>query len=100
MNDVLLSPIRLNELETLIENSVSNALKKHQPPIISDQNQSEHKMLHSIRELGYFIGCSSVTAQKLKNEGRIPFRQIGRKVLFDTAEVLKAKEQHKKKSRV
>ena len=55
--------------------------------------------MHSMRELSEFIGCSTVTAQKLKNEGCIPYRQIGRKVLFDSFDVLKAMEQVKKKNR-
>lgn len=50
----------------------------------------EHKILRSIQELADFLGCSTVTAQKFKNEGRIPYRQINRKVMFDTAEVLQA----------
>ena len=100
VHDILFTPIRLNELEILIENSVSKALREHQSSGISNpEPQSEHKMLYSIRALGYFIGCSSVTAQKLKNEGRIPYRQIGRKVIFDTVEVLKAMEQPKNKKK-
>jgi hypothetical protein len=57
----------------------------------------ERKTLHSIRELADFIGCSTVTAQKGKNEGRFPFRQVGRKVLFFTDEVLKAMEKGNRK---
>lgn len=59
--------------------------------------QLERKTLHSIRELAEFIGCSTVTAHKFKSQGRIPFKQIGRKVLFDTADVLNAMSQSKKK---
>jgi len=57
----------------------------------------ERKILYSIRELADFIGCSTVTAQTYKNEGRFPFRQVGRKVMFFTDEVLKAMERGKKK---
>jgi len=68
------------------------------PEIIEPTPPPERRTLHSIRELSDFIGCSTVTAQKIKNSGRIPFRQVGRKVMFDTADVLKAMEQPKKKS--
>ena len=83
------------KLATVVRNAVAEAmteiLNRSEPPT------PERKMLYSIRELSEFIGCSIVTAQKIKNEGRIPYRQIGRKVMFDSAEVLKAMEQGKKR---
>ena len=50
----------------------------------------ERKILYSMKELADFIGCCVPTAQRMKNEGRIPYKQIGRKVMFDTVDVLKA----------
>lgn len=85
-----------NRLAEIVKKAVSEAMNV-QP--ISDPIPTERKTLYSIRELADFIGCSTVTAQKLKNSGQIPFRQIGRKVMFDTAEVLKAMEQGKTKKR-
>jgi len=55
----------------------------------------ERKKLYSIKELADFLGCSTVTAQKFKNEGRFDFYQVGRKCIFDTEKILKALE-HKK----
>ena len=46
------------------------------------------RYLHSIKELAEFLGCSIVTAQKLKNSGKIRYRQFGRKVIFVASEVL------------
>ena len=51
---------------------------------------AEPKMLYSIKELAEFLKCSTVTAQKIKNSGRIPFSQTGRKVVFDGNAVLQA----------
>lgn len=51
---------------------------------------AEPKMLYSIKELAEFLQCSTVTAQKIKNSGRIPFSQTGRKVVFDGNAVLQA----------
>lgn len=48
----------------------------------------ESKYLYSINELAEFLNCSPVTAQKLKNSGKIRFKQFGRKCVFNTAEVL------------
>ncbi|HZK68307.1 MAG TPA: helix-turn-helix domain-containing protein [Paludibacter sp.] len=46
--------------------------------------------LHSMKELADFLECSVPTAQKIKNSGKIPFHQIGRKVMFDKEEILNA----------
>jgi hypothetical protein len=50
--------------------------------------QSEVRYLYTINQLARFLDCSPVTAQKLKNSGRIRYRQFGRKLVFNTAEVL------------
>jgi len=86
--------IQVNEqqLSEVIQNAVNKAFESNTnapPPLQKESTQT----LHSIRELADFLGCSSVTAQKYKNEHWIPFRQIGRKVMFDTAAVLQAMEQ-------
>ena len=85
------------KLATVVRNAVAEAMAAM--PARSEQQSPERKILYSIRELSEFIGCSTVTAQKLKNEGRIPYRQVGRKVMFDSADILKAMEQGKKKNR-
>ena len=63
-------------------------LKQEQPTPM--EQKAEPKMLYSIRELAEFLKCSTVTAQKIKNSGRIPFSQTGRKVVFDGNAVLQA----------
>lgn len=85
------------QLTAIVERAVNKAFAAK----INKNNEPtpESKTLYSIRELADFIGCSTVTAQKLKNEGRIPYRQVNRKVLFDTVEVLKAMDQGKRKNR-
>jgi hypothetical protein len=85
------------KLATVVRNAVAEAMAAI--PVSSEPQYPERKILHSIRELSEFIGCSTVTAQKLKNEKRIPYRQLGRKVMFDSVEILKAMEQGKKKNR-
>ncbi len=71
----------------LVENAVSNAMAKYMSvlPIVV-----EKKYIHSIRGLADFLQCSIVTAQKIKNSGRIPYKQEGRKVIFEGGEVLAA----------
>jgi len=77
-----------NKLAEVVRQAVKDQMAES--PIKSESQQSEPKILYSIGALADFLNCSQPTAQKLKNSGRIPYRQIGRKVMFDTAEVLKA----------
>jgi hypothetical protein len=58
------------------------------PAQVEGKNPEIIQYLHSIRELAEFLQCSVVTAQKLKNSGKIRFKQYGRKVIFNVAEVL------------
>jgi len=50
----------------------------------------EKKYIDSMQGLADELHMSIVTAQKLKNSGRIPYKQEGRKVLFEMGEVLNA----------
>jgi len=50
------------------------------------------KLLYSMKELANLLGSSTVTAQAIKNSGRIPFMQVGRKCIFDAEKVLAALE--------
>lgn len=50
--------------------------------------QPETKFIYTIKGLAEFLNCSLVTAQKLKNSGKIRFKQFGRKCVFSTTEIL------------
>ena len=62
---------------------------------LSDLNQPSQSLpkaeastlLYSMKSLASFLGCSVVTAQKLKNSGKIRFKQFGRKFIFNTEQV-------------
>lgn len=69
---------RLNTIETLLTD-----IKQKPADIVAPIS----KKLHSIRALAEFLDTSITTAQKYKNEG-CPCIQYGRKVIFDTDEVL------------
>ncbi|MGA2408699.1 MAG: helix-turn-helix domain-containing protein [Bacteroidales bacterium] len=60
-------------------------------PII--QAQSEPKHVYSIRELAFELQCSTTKVQQLKNSGKIPYTQFGRKCIFSVNDVLKALSQ-------
>lgn len=87
MKDILFTPIRLNELETLIQNSVERAMKAQDFKQVEPTEPVGSKKLYSIKELANFLQVSTVTAQRYKNDG-LPCMQYGRKVCFDTEQVL------------
>ena len=60
--------------------------------INENENTENKKFLYSIQELADLLGCSLVTAQKIKNSGQIPYFQVGKKLIFDVEKVMKALE--------
>jgi len=56
------------------------------------ETTGERKLIYSMQELADLLGTSLMTAQKIKNSGKIPFMQIGRKCIFDVDRVLAALE--------
>jgi excisionase family DNA binding protein len=60
------------------------------------KSMQENKKLYSLKELAEFLGCSVPTAQKIKNSGKIPYVQVGRKLIFETRDLKKALEYHPK----
>lgn len=69
--------------EVLAECSVSGK------PMAEVKND-ERKYEYGIAGLARILDCSTTTAQKWKNSGKIPYKQIGRKVIFDVEKVLEA----------
>ena len=73
--------------EEKIEEIVNRCLSNHvSSPPPSESLQS--KNLYSINALAAFLGCSPVTAQKYKNQGKFRYRQFGRKCIFNTVEIM------------
>ena len=47
------------------------------------------RLLNSLGELAEFLQISKPTAARLKNSGRFPYTKFGRKLIFNSEEVLK-----------
>ncbi len=78
MTDVLLSPIRLNELELLIENSIERAIGK----IISVPISSSDELL-TIKEAAHFLSLRVPTLYSLVHRQEIPVnKRPGSKRLY------------------
>lgn len=73
--------------EEKIEEIINRCLANHTQVLIPAP-KPETQYLHSINQLARFLNCSPVTAQKLKNSGKIRYKQFGRKCVFNTVEVL------------
>lgn len=93
MNEILL--ITTDQLREIF----NECLNAHFQPKEQHLNVIEPKYLYSLKELASFLNCSIVTAQKIKNSGRIRFKQCGRKCLFITTEILQDLEINPRKHR-
>ena len=86
MNDILFTPIRLNELEMLIQNSVRKVLLEK--IILSPPPQLEIIFLKDVCEL---TNLKPQTIYGLINKNKIPFNKPSgtKKVWFRRSEILK-----------
>lgn len=63
-------------------------IKTEFPKEISQQN--EKKLAYGIKGIAEIFGCSTATAQRIKNTGRIDkaISQVGRKLIIDSEKAL------------
>lgn len=86
MNDVLLTPIRLNELEQLIENSVERAMKSFGSKQTEPSAQSNDKPL-SISQAADFLNLSVPTLYSKVSRGELPVMKRGKRLYFSLPEL-------------
>lgn len=89
----ILSYLRELEAKVELQEELLLELRKNQ---IIHQPKKSFEPIRGIHGLADFLGVSPVTAQKLKNSGKIPFAQFERVVLFDPQKVLDALEANNK----
>ena len=80
-------PYDESELKAMISDAVKDAFTNQEIGNSSAVNQPPIK---GITQLAKFLGISPARAQKLKNDGVLPYWQDGRLIFFDTNEVMKA----------
>jgi excisionase family DNA binding protein len=83
MNDFLLTPIRLNELETLIENSVRKALitKAEQHPSPADE-------LMTIEQAADFLSLTKPTLYSKVSKGELPVMKRSKRLYFSRQDLI------------
>ncbi|MDQ6482344.1 DUF3853 family protein [Dyadobacter sp. LHD-138] len=59
-------------------------------PVSTTAQQPSKQYVYGLAGLQELLGCSKATALKLKQSGKIPFKQIGRKLIFEVDAVLSA----------
>jgi excisionase family DNA binding protein len=84
--------------EELVE-IIDDCLARHLPTIKEPVKQPEQKLLYSLRELADFLGCSVVTVHNLKKSGKIRYIQFGRKVIFNTSEIMEDLDRNRWKNK-
>lgn len=85
MNDVLFTPIRLNELEALIQNSVERALRRLPKETSS---QPEPEQLLTIQQAGEFLKLKVPTLYGLVQRAEIPVCKRGKRLYFSKQELI------------
>lgn len=83
MNDLVLSPIPISDLETLIDNAVTRAIRREQKqpqqPVYDGMNPTE--AINFLNENGYPVKSRATLYGKVfKNE--IPHSKVGKRLVF------------------
>lgn len=83
-------------VDTAVAQAIEKVFAEKQNDIEECHANNDPQIIRGISGLAQFLNVSMVTAQKLKNQGKIPYRQVGRVLVFVADEVLDAM---KKKSK-
>lgn len=89
MENIILSPIRLTDLQLMIHESVIAALNEKDRSVkpAHPHVEAANDIKLSIPELAMYLKCSLPTIHKYKKDGVIPFYRLGRKVYFKKSEI-------------
>jgi len=83
MTDILFTPLRLNELEQLIQNSVEKALQAH---IFPDTTKQPDKLL-TIEKAAVLLSLTVPTMYSKVSKGELPVMKRGKRLYFSQYEL-------------
>ena len=86
MTDVLLTPIRLNELESLIHNSVQRAFSEQTTLLRAEQKINPYERL-TRKDISKEYRVCYGTIHNAMNKGKLPYEKVGRKTLYKRTDV-------------
>lgn len=78
-----LNEIERAEISDIVKSAISEVLRENRAIIVPQPP----KYLRGLKELADYLHCGLSTANRLKKEGKVPFSQNGKVVLFDVAKV-------------
>ena len=90
MTDILLSPLRLSELEVLIKNSVHQGIENHSNQPLNIGTESKPDRYIDTKEVAEIYGVSCVTINDWDNKGIIIGYRIGQTKRFKLSEIMTA----------
>lgn len=87
MDKIILFPVSLEELKTLISESINIALESRANLL---NKPVEEDPLLSIKEVQKILSVSKVTIHKWKKKGLITYHKLNRRLYFKKSEILNA----------
>lgn len=84
------------EFQEFLNDAVEASVTRLLPYIDTDKKELNAPPL-SVKELCTFLGVTEPTIIRWRKKGKIPFMQVGSRVLFDRVAVLKALEVKKQR---
>ena len=93
MEELTIIQVGREEFDRIVQKAVRDAISSQIAPV--EARQPHH--IKGTHQLAKFLGISVSKAQKLKNEGIIPFFQNERLVLFDPDKVREAMSNYNKR---
>lgn len=83
-NNILLSPITLDELETRIVNRFKSEFFPTAP---TPPKETQEDFL-TVKQVSKLLGVSLVTIHKWKKDGKLKFYRFGTRIRFNRSEIL------------
>lgn len=85
-NQIFVATLNVAQLKEILQEVMQTSTANVQPTYTSNVSE-KGSIIKGIRQLAEYIGCGLNSAQKLKNEGAIPFSQYGNRLIFYSNEV-------------
>jgi len=85
MDKTILTTKPCEELFQMMCEAFKKALEDQQK---KEQRQAEPEKLRTIKQTAAFFGVSVVTIYNWRNEGRLPFVRVGRRVYFKHSDIM------------
>jgi hypothetical protein len=85
LNEKMIVTLSVEELKNVVGEVITTSITSL-PKFESTATDRGLKLI-GLRELKNYVGCGINTAQKLKDEGRVPYSQIGNRFYFYSNEV-------------